>query len=396
MASSITTANETKQSNSAWFGALQSHLAELRKEPFKGVTTDGTVLPGRYQFSDGEVEIEEIVSAAQEFIRELSPAERQLVSCHIDAPEWRDWSTSEDLPTEGGIDLSSLSQQTRESVLKVIELTLSEEGYQNVVTVMRLNGALGHPTDTPAVSKVRFYNFLLFGEPSTTRPWGFAVHGYQLSLNVLLYRTSIVISPWYVSSEPNSSNERTNLFEVEEQLGLQLAQSLTSEQKRQAQTGSRTQDSSTPSGPWNPLEKGLLCGANRDNRIVPYEGLLVISLPSKQRSLVFDIICQYTSGLPMRARQNHLGRVMPFLSQTYFCFSGGQSDAEPFYYRIQGPFILVEFDRYQGGSSGSQEASKAQIQALWRSPNGGDYGIAYKPTVEGLGQYSKWDPGHRS
>ncbi len=82
------------------------------------------------------------------------------------------------------------------------------------------------------------YNFVLFGEPSTSRPWGFLLLAHHLCLNVLLYRTQIVISPWFTGAEPSIIDEGpykgTRILAKEEALGLRLMQNLPPAQQAQA------------------------------------------------------------------------------------------------------------------------------------------------------------------
>jgi hypothetical protein len=78
--------------------------------------------------------------------------------------------------------------------MNVLKVTLSPEGYEKAIGAMRINGFLGELVETPPICTEISYNFVLFGEPSTTTPWGFSFYSHHLCLNILLYRSQIVIS----------------------------------------------------------------------------------------------------------------------------------------------------------------------------------------------------------
>ncbi len=62
------------------------------------------------------------------------------------------------------------------------------------------------------------------------------------------------------------------------------------------------------------------------------------------------------------------------LKETYFSWIGAMGDEDPFYYRIQSPVIMVEFDHHSGVFLTNQEPAKCHIHTIVRTPNGNDYG----------------------
>lgn len=269
--------------------------------------------------------------------------------------------------------------------MAVLKATLSPEGYAKAVGAMRVNGFLGELVESPAVMNEFSYNFVLFGEPSTTAPWGFSFYGHHLCLNIFLYKTQMIASPWFTGAEPNLIDDGpykgTRILETEEELGLQLMQSLPAEQQTKAQTYKEMKDPAMPKGRWNHDDQRHLCGAYRDNRIVPYEGILVSSMTPEQQSLVNGILNQYLLYLPQKARDMKLKDIGSHFDETYFSWIGGFTDSDPFYYRIQSPVILVEFDHHSGVFLTNKEPAKFHIHTLLRTPNAGDYGMALHPLI---------------
>ncbi|KAI1073744.1 hypothetical protein F5B20DRAFT_565935 [Whalleya microplaca] len=383
-------AKELKEKHAPpWLHGLYVHWLKLFQEPFKGVTNDGVVRPDLFKIRDEGVPIDTIVAAAHAVVAQLTPAQAAKTILHIDSPEWRTWSNPEFLLSDKGIRLEDLSAPLRASVLAVLEATLSPEGYAKALGAMRINHFLGELVRAPRVMNEHSYNFVLFGGagPSATRPWGFSFYGHHLCLSVFLYRTQIVVSPWFTGAEPNviddGPHRGTRILQEEERLGLQLMQSLGAEQQKQARVYALMKDPAMPKGRWNHDDQRHLCGAYRDNRVVPYEGVLVSSFTAAQKDLVRGILHQYLLYLPSRSRELQLADIAARFDETWFSWIGGFGDADPFYYRIQSPVVLVEFDHHSGVFLTNAEPAKFHVHTLLRTPNAGDYGFALRGQIEG-------------
>jgi hypothetical protein len=275
--------------------------------------------------------------------------------------------------------------------MNILKQTLSPEGYTKAVNAMRINHFLGDLVNAPSVMNEFSYNFALFGRPSTSRPWGWSFYGHHLCLNIFLYKGQIVASPWFTGAEPNEIDAGpyagTRILQVEERLGLQLMQSLPTGLQGEARVFEKMKDEDMPAGRWNRDDQRHLCGAYRDNREVPYEGVGVSMFDEAQKGVLYGILEQFLLYLPATARARKIEEVRVHEGEMYFCWIGGFGNEDPFYYRIQSPVILVEFDHHSGVFLNNEEPKKFHIHTLLRTPNGGDYGQALRPlipAVEGL------------
>lgn len=315
----------------------------------------------------------------------MAPDERKSSLYHVDSPEWRSWSNPEFLFSNKGVRLDEISSDLRQLVLKVLEATLSPEGYDKAVSAMRINHFLGELVQAPAIMNEASYNFCIFGRPSQTDFWGFSFYGHHLCLNVALYRRQTFIAPWFTGAEPNIIDEGpykgTRILQTEESFGLQLMQSLTLEQQSKAQVYKQMKDPAMPFGRWNHDDQRHLCGAYRDNRVVPYEGVLVSEMITEQQALVTEILKEYLLYLPKGARQKQLNRIVSWYHETYWCWIGGYDNESAFYYRIQSPVIILEFDHHSGVFLTNAEPKKFHIHTLLRMPNAGDYGTVIRPLI---------------
>lgn len=356
----------------------------------------GTVRDGLFELQDEGVDMASIVKAANATLSKLTDEQKKITSYHIDSPEWRTWSNPEFLLSNKGVRLDEISPDLRDSILEVLKATLSPEGYDKAISAMRINGFLGELVDGHKVCNEFSYNFVVFGTPSVSRPWGFSFYGHHLCLNIFLFRTQIVISPWFTGAEPNEIDsgpyKGTRILTREEELGLELMQSLSPELQAKAQIYKQMRDPAMPEERWNRDDQRHLCGAYRDNRVVPYEGIKMTDMTSEQKSLVAAIIDEYFLYLPAQSRKMKLEQVLKFPQETYFCWIGGYGDKDPFYYRIQNPVIIVEFDHHSGVFLNNEEPAKFHVHTLLRTPNAGDYGMALRKLVPSLPQYFVWEP----
>ncbi|KAJ5609013.1 hypothetical protein N7528_009580 [Penicillium herquei] len=372
-----------------WLHALYMHWLDLLNEPFKGVTTDGNVRPDLFTLQDEDVPIQQIVDTTETFLGLLDNKQKEAVNYHIDSPQWRTWSNPEFLLAHKGVRLDEVTENVRDAVMNILKVTLSPEGYEKAVAAMRINHFLG---------ELFSYNFVLFGRPSATRPWGFSFYGHHLCLNIFLYKGQIVASPWFTGAEPNEIDEGpyagTRIMQVEEKLGLELMQSLSAELQSKARVFELMNDPAMPPGRWNKDDQRHVCGAYRDNREVPYEGILASTFSEEQKKLMYGILEQYLLYLPAKSRAMKLEQVRRWEAETYFCWIGGYGDDDAFYYRIQSPVILVEFDHHSGVFLNNEEPKKFHIHTLLRTPNAGDYGHALRaqiPGIEGInGKHIVW------
>ena len=63
------------------------------------------------------------------------------------------------------------------------------------------------------------------------------------------------------------------------------------------------------------------------------------------------------------------------LLKTHFCWAGGMGEDNAFYYRIQSPVVMIEFDHHKGVVLNNPTPEKFHVHTIVRTPNGNDYGM---------------------
>jgi hypothetical protein len=62
-------------------------------------------------------------------------------------------------------------------------------------------------------------------------------------------------------------------------------------------------------------------------------------------------------------------------AETRFCWAGGLAADSVFYYRIQSPVTMIEFDHHWGVVLDNPRPERFHIHTTVRTPNGNDFGI---------------------
>jgi hypothetical protein len=351
---------------------------KLHSEPYSGITCDGNKEAGLFQINDEAAPTERMVVAATDLLASLSPEERQAVRYPIDAPEWRLWSNPEFLFNPCGLRLDELKSEARSTILRLIQASLSPKGFDKARGCMKTNAFLGQLCQLETIMNEWSYNFLLFGEPSLGEPWGWNLYGHHLCLNCFVLGKQMVISPTFMGAEPNVIDEGPNnglqLFDTEQSVGLALMRSLPRELRERATIYQTLRDPAMPEGRVHFGDERHLGGAFQDNRIIPYEGIPVGQFSAVQKRQLMDIIEAFITYLPEAPLAAKLAQVEASLDRTWWSWIGGHGEQDPFYYRIQGPILMVEFDHHAGIWLMNQTPAKCHIHTVVRTPNGNDYG----------------------
>lgn len=348
-------------------------------EEFHGITVDGHCIPDLYDLAPQGAPTAAMVGAAQALLGACDAAERARLCHALDARERRAWMNPEVFMHRFGLRLDEVRAPLREAVLGVVEASLSASGYRKARDLMRVNHFLGELVGAPRVMNEFSYNFNLFGQPSVQAPWGWNLYGHHLCLNCLAADQQMVLAPVFMGAEPNVIDAGpwagTEVLAREESMGLALMRSLPSGVASRAQLYRAKRDPAMPPGRVAMADELHLAGAFRDNRVIPYEGARVADFDARARRDLMDLIATYLAPLPDGPRAARLAHIEAHLSGTHFCWIGGTGDEDPFYYRIQSPVVVIEFDHHAGVFLGNTEPEKFHIHTIVRTPNGNDYGM---------------------
>jgi Protein of unknown function (DUF3500) len=360
-----------------WIREWTEHWTQLYRQPFVGITTDGNPLPSVFAVADEAAPCGAMTGAARRLLNRVSVQQRQQLTREIDAAEWRIWSNPEFYINQCGIRLEE-QPELQETILDIVRASLSQIGFEKIRAVMKINGFLGVLCNAPGVMNEFSYNFTLFGNPHEHWPWGWQLFGHHLALNCFVLGDQMVLSPCFLGSEPNfidtGPDAGTALFRDEERYGHKLMLSLPEELRRKVRIYDQMCDPAMPEGRFHRADQRQLGGAFQDNRIVPYEGANAAELPASAREQLLGIAAAFLEIMPDGPRAAKLNAIADKMNETWFSWIGGVGDDDPFYYRIQSPVIMLEFDHHSGVFLTNREPAKCHTHTIIRTPNGNDYG----------------------
>ena len=342
-------------------------------EPFKGVTTDGYVVPNLFSLQTTGASTRPVVDAAEAFLASLEPERRDGALFGVEDDAWRAWSNVHPFVMRHGVLLEACTPAQRQRALDLVRATCSVRGFELARDVMRLNDALRELTGRDEEYGEWLYWMSVFGQPSRDEPWGWQIDGHHLVINCFVLGDQMVMTPAFFGSEPTSVDSGTyagiRVFEAEEQGGLQFVRSLSAAQRSIAIPAStegilRAQR----------MDGRIQTAAFRDNLQLPYAGIPGSELSADAQQRLLDLVELYIG----RMRDEHAGlkmdEVARHVGDMHFVWIGGIEQDSVFYYRVHSPVVLIEFDHLNGVAFDNDEPSRNHIHTVVRTPNGNDYG----------------------
>ena len=346
--------------------AGQPQRADPLAEPFKGVTTDGTVKSGLFAIRSTGVTTKPVMNAAGRFLEGLTPEQRSKTSYPVDDSEWRKWNNIHRW-TRQGVSFKEMSDDQKTRAFTLLQAGLSAKGLEKTRNIMRLNETIAELTKRFEEYGEGLYHLTVMGEPSMTEPWGWQLDGHHLVINYFILRDQVVMTPTFMGSEPISAESGkyagTIVLQDEQNKGLALVQALNADQQKQA----ILQPQKTANN--------ALAQAFRDNLVLDYAGIRGSELDRTQQQLLLDVIGEYVGNMSPGHAKLRMNEVRAHLDDTYFAWIGDTAPDSVFYYRVHSPVILIEFDHQTPVAlPGPKVPGRRHVHSVVRTPNGNDYG----------------------
>lgn len=384
---------EARTKNNPRAQGLLANWQRMLNGPFRGITTDGQVIPELFAPRPEGAPTLAMIEAVNALLATMSQEQRKRSCFPADSDYWRRWQNTELYLEDYGLRLDEVGEPLREAVMAVLRAGMSAHGYELSRNVMRLNRFLGDLVGGPAVLGEWSFTFCLYGTPSATEPWGWQYFGHHLVLNCFVLGSQMVLTPAFWGAEPSFADhgpfKGIHLFQDEERAGLKLMRSFSEAQQKRAIIYHSMMGGDLPEGRRHFADNLHLGGAFQDNRVVPYEGLKGDALSSLQWRNLMDLVEKYLAVLPEGPRKARIAEVERHMADTHFCWIGGFSEDSPFYYRVQSPVTFIEFDHHAGVFLTNPEPAKFHVHTIVRTPNGNDYGFDL------LRQHYKTAPHHQ-
>ena len=257
-----------------------------------------------------------------------------------------------------GVPIKELSVSQQQLVYALLSTALSAAGVTKTLTVMS-QGAIVRMMEPDSLNRYTDsdqYHFIFFGKPDPKGTWAWRIEGFHLSLNVTLVDGKAVVeAPSFIGFRPATVTEGPHqglrVLAREEDLGRQLAASLTAGQRRIG---------------FFPLPDfatetvgGFLSGNVPKLDPRPPDGLPGVQMTHEQLSLLQELVLEHVYRHRPELATRDIDRITEAgWDKVHFRWAGSLQPMEGHHYVIQGPTFLIEYDNTQDGAN--------HVHCIWR------------------------------
>jgi hypothetical protein len=338
--------------------------------PFKGITTNGEVIPSLFEIKPSGVSTEPVRNAAERFVASLNPVQLGRTMYPVDDVEWRKWM-NQHFYARQGICFAEMTDSQREAAFGLVRASLSTKGFELTRNIMRLNETLAELAGDHDFLGEWLYYIQIFGRPSATEPWGWKLEGHHAIINYFVLGDQVVMTPLFIGSEPvkapSGKYKGLEILQQEQNGGLEMLSALSDAQRKQAILN------------FSKTGNNNLTEAFKDNVVIEYAGLRTDDLAGAARQRFRDLINLYVGNMDDGHARVKMDEIDRHIENTWFTWIGGTQHDSVFYYRIQSPVILIEFDHQRPANlikfaADPMKPTQQHIHCVVRTPNGNDYG----------------------
>ena len=347
-------------------GRFDAQIKAALAEPYRGIYYLDVPPTGLFPIQKTGVSTEPVRQSAKAFLASLSKEDRKKTVFPVDDIEWRKWDNRH-FYVRQGVGFDKMTKGQRELAFNLLRTSLSARGLKQTQDIMKLNGTLAELTQRFDEYGQWLYWITIMGEPSATKPWGWQLDGHHVVINYFVLGDQVVMSPVFMGSEPVKAEsgkfKGTIVSQAEQNKGLAFINALNKDQRTKAIVANEKRPTNT------------VAESFKDNQVLDYIGIKCNELDKRQKEQLLDLINVYVGNMAKGHAKVKLTEVKKHLDGTYFGWMGGTDKDSVFYYRIQSPVILIEFDHQRPVAlNRSSIPTRQHTHTVVRTPNGNDYG----------------------
>ncbi|MBX3255523.1 MAG: DUF3500 domain-containing protein [Chitinophagaceae bacterium] len=291
---------------------------------------------------------QDIAAKAQSFITLLNNEQRGKAILNFDSDERYNFHF---IPKNNrkGIALKELNAQQRTAAFNMLKSCLSDKTADKVSAIIQLENVLKVLENQPAGSDYRDpgkYFLTIFGTPRTGTVWGWRFEGHHISFNFSASDKKLLSgTPSFLGSNPAIVNDGPQtgkqVLKEETEKGFALLNALSKEELEKALTGD------TAPG-------DIITGASRKAMIENPDGIRYSELSAGNKQLLMQLLELYIHRYTKLFADEMLAEIKKAgLDNLRFAWAGftQPGKGKAYYYRIQGPTIIIEYDNSQNNAN---------------------------------------------
>ena len=287
----------------------------------------------------------EVVQAATNFLNTLSPELRSKTTYPFADTERFNWHF---VPkTRNGPTLHELDATQRDAVMALLKASLSDQGYKKTTDIFTLEkilrGVEGRG-DNDTYRDPLNYHITLFGTPAADKPWGWRLEGHHISLNFAANNGKLVSStPSFFGTNPavvpSGKDKGWQVLKMETEIGFSLVNSLSKDQLTKALIDT------------NAFSDILSFNKRKATDLDP-KGISFTALTEDQKKLFLQLLDVYIRNYQLGFANTLMEKIKKAgIENLSFAWAGSLKPGAGYYYRIQGPMLLIEYDNTQNNAN---------------------------------------------
>ena len=288
---------------------------------------------------------QDLTSSANAFLNLLDAEQKINVQYSLNDKERFNWNF---VPTQrNGACFRTFTPQQRTAALALLKVSLSEQGYKKANSIMELENILREIEERGSSDTYRDplnYYITIFGTPSKEKTWGWRMEGHHLAINFSSVNNEIGSStPTFWGSNPGTvprgEEKGKEILKLETDLGFELCNSFTDEQKKKVILSERAYPE-------------IIMGNKLKAQLIEPLGLGYKEMNDSQQKLLVRLLEVYIRNYQLGFSNKLMDKIKKAgLENLSFAWAGALTTGTGNYYRIQGSMLLIEYDNTQNNAN---------------------------------------------
>lgn len=296
----------------------------------------------------GTLHAQDLAAKANSFLNLLDAAARSKTVYPFDDEE-RYRFNFVPLEDRKGISINELNTAQQAALMNLLQACLNEATVKKVKGIMQLDAILKELENRKPEDHYRDpgkYFVTIFGIPAAGTIWGWRFEGHHVAFHFSADRNKLVAgTPSFLGSNPaivlNGPQKGEELLKEETDRGFGLLHALTKEELKKAII-----DSVAP--------REIITGSSRKAMIDHPAGVRYKELTAPSQQKLLQLISLYVHRYTKLFADDMLKEIQTAgLENLWFTWAGYTEHefGKPYYYRIQGPTIIIEYDNTQNNAN---------------------------------------------
>lgn len=295
---------------------------------------------------------------AVDFLKSLTQAQRDKTQMPFNDESKVLWHyIPSSMFPRAGIQLNELDSNQKSKLDELLKTFLSETGYTKTMKIIDLENILLEMSGDSVMRNPENYSVAFYGNPEKDSLWAFSFEGHHISLNFTIHDGKVENAPRFFGANPakipSGPREGERTLQKEEDLGFELINSLSEEQREMAIFQQE------------PFFD-IVTGKSAEVEPLSPVGIMYGQLNRNQQLIFLKLLDEYLSTIPAEQAEKRMNSIKDEeINEVRFGWAGATVLGEGHYYRIQGKSFLIEFDNVQNEAN--------HIHTVWRDFDG-DFG----------------------